>query len=107
MMVDGADGLEVEAVAIGGSHDRGIVKGWTCHGNYLYVRGKPRYPLGRPTLYEVCAGADFEQVHTEVYRLETISYARADKKVSEKHFWVHDSLTNDEAFVKIIEGYGK
>jgi hypothetical protein len=36
-----------------------------------------------------------------------ISYARSDKTVVNKPFWIHESLTNDDAFVKIIEGYGK
>lgn len=43
----------------------------------------------------------------ETYRRETFKYMRADGEVSEWKFWVHESLSNDEAFARVMGGYGR
>lgn len=43
----------------------------------------------------------------ETYRLETFRYGRVDGEVSEWKFWVHESLSNDEAFARVMGGYGR
>ena len=70
-------------------------------------RGVPRNPPGKPTLSEYFAGMDFEPIYTEVYRLETLAYATEDEppEMRQWRFWVHESLTTDQAYQRIIEGY--
>ena len=92
----------IEAVAIGGSHDRLLLKGYPGERTIqVFTRVLPLEgfsPLEPSTF----------AIETEIYRLERVFYTGFDSKPKEPmywHFWVHESLSLDDAYVRLMEGY--
>jgi hypothetical protein len=93
---------EVEAAAVGGSHDKRLIKASVGHSPWIKVRSNPkRGPWIAP-------GEDVPPILIEGYRLETLHYMR-EKETSPDiyRFWVHESLTIDQACAMIMEGYAR
>jgi hypothetical protein len=43
----------------------------------------------------------------EVYVAEVFRYSEESGKLHERTFWVHESLTRDQAMMKIMDGYAR
>lgn len=92
--------MKIIATAIGGPEDG---KKLTGHDSYrlLYIHQSPRiqwnFPKEPPSL----------MTHqSSCYRLEQFQYSTSGIEILEFNFWVSEDLTNYQAMVKIMEGYG-
>jgi hypothetical protein len=98
--------METSAVAIGGSHDRRVIRGPRYGEDGTHFRVAP--PTGQwPTIEELVHRTGRIHTMTELYRIEHLSYATNDGRVLAWEFWVHESLTRDEAYIKLMEGYAR
>jgi hypothetical protein len=91
---------DLTAPAIGGEYDRQVLTGYGAV--HRWISRKKEQAI------DYRAGVDIPatvMTTWETYRREMIGYVTSERVLIERHFWVHESLTRDDAVIKIIDGY--
>jgi hypothetical protein len=97
-----APDLEIEAIAIGGHWDRQKIALRPPIDHKAYVEPK-RHPLIDPASFEPVGRTTYVR---ETYRLEEVGVLIEGEYVR-RRFWVHLNLSNEQALLRALDGYGR
>ena len=107
---------ELTLPAVGGSHDRTLMTAIAfphSRGALTKIRplDLPKRAAAEGYFTQMARGALVMAVKDadpyELYRLETFHYVTASGDELQWQFWVHDGLSNDEAWAKIMGSYAR